>query len=237
MNLTPPPLSFDSHADAYEEDCSRGLALSGENKEFFARGRLRCLEEFRVRRGVAVPSRVIDFGCGIGDITHLLAERYPQATLLGVDASLRCIERARSRYASSRATFAGLEALDAADSPADLVHVNGVVHHVPAAARARLFSTLFSLLRPGGILALFENNPLNPGTRLVMSRIPFDRDAEPIVSWSVRRLAHAAGFECLQTSHLFFFPRFLAYLRPLEKRLTRFPLGAQYVVFARRPSR
>ena len=32
-------------------------------------------------------------------------------------------------------------------------------------------------LRPGGVFALWENNPWNPGTRLVMRRIPFDRNA------------------------------------------------------------
>lgn len=49
-----------------------------------------------------------------------------------------------------------------------------------------LFAAVFALavvdlvrrsLRPGGVFAFWEINPWNPGTRHVMSRIPFDRDA------------------------------------------------------------
>jgi hypothetical protein len=42
------------------------------------------------------------------------------------------------------------------------------------------------------------------------------------------------GFEVLRTEFLFIFPRAFRRLRPLERALTRFPLGAQYHVLCRK---
>jgi trans-aconitate methyltransferase len=228
---------FDSHADQYETDCMRGLAVSGESKEFFARGRLAYLEAAVRRLDGGRPQRIVDFGCGIGDVTALLAETYPQATVLGVDSSTRCIDRAKGAHAGGRVSFAPIGAsTEAPPASFDLLHMNGVVHHVPPADRRALMETVAGLVRPRGVVAVFENNPLNPGTRLVMSRIPFDKGTQPITAWGTRRLMRAAGLQIVETAYLFYFPRPLRALRWLEPFLTRVPLGAQYVVIATKPS-
>jgi hypothetical protein len=67
-----------------------------------------------------------------------------------------------------------------------------------------------------------------------MSRIPFDRGAVTISAPGARHLLRQAGFQIVRTDHLFFFPRILRRLRPLEKRLAFVPLGAQYLVLARK---
>jgi hypothetical protein len=88
----------------------------------------------------------------------------------------------------------------------------------------------------GGHLAFFDNNPWNPGTRLVMRRIPFDRDAIKISPTEAKGLIRLAGFEPLAAPRfLFFFPRVLGAFRVLESRLDRLPIGAQYLILARRP--
>jgi SAM-dependent methyltransferase len=225
--------TFDSHADQYEADCMRGLSVSGESKEFFARGRLDYLSAFMARAGLSGPRRIVDFGCGVGDVTARLAQTFPQSTVVGLDPSARCLERAARDFASSRVSFAviGEESGECLE-PADLLHLNGVLHHVAIADRPALMESLWKRVRPGGVLALFENNPLNPGTRIVMARIPFDRDAKPITAFGTRSLLRAAGFNVCKTAYLFYFPRFLRALRPVERFLTAVPLGAQYVVIA-----
>ena len=90
-------------------------------------------------------------------------------------------------------------------------------------------------LRPGGFAALWENNPWNPGTRWVMRRIPFDRDAQMLFPSALRRLARAAGLQVLHTRFAFIFPRMLSLLRPLERLLSPLPLGGQYVAWCRKP--
>lgn len=227
------PPQFDSHADDYEAQCASGLAVSGEPKEFFARGRLEMLRARWDRAGRTEPARVLDYGCGVGDVTALLAETFPRAQVLGLDPSERCVARARARFTGPRVSFETL-ADETEIAPCDLVHLNGVVHHVPPAERKRLFAHLAGLLAPAGVLVVFENNPWNPGARLVMSRIAFDRDAVPISAPALRGLVRGAGLRVCETRSLFWFPRPLAALRPLERFLVRVPFGAQYAVIAQR---
>jgi hypothetical protein len=87
---------------------------------------------------------------------------------------------------------------------------------------------------PGGVFALWENNPWNPGTRYIMSRVPFDKDAITMTPPETRRLLRATGFEIVRTDFLFVFPHLLRVLRPLERLLARLPLGGQYLVLARK---
>jgi hypothetical protein len=81
-------------------------------------------------------------------------------------------------------------------------------------------------LKPGGWFCFWENNPWNPGTRIVMSRIPFDRDAVTLSAPQASRLLRAAGFTVVTTDFLFIFPNFLRHCRPVEPWLCRLPLGA-----------
>jgi hypothetical protein len=87
---------------------------------------------------------------------------------------------------------------------------------------------------PGGMFALWENNPWNPGTRYIMSRVPFDKDAITMTPPETRRLLRNAGFEIVRTDFLFLFPHLLRALRPLERVLAPLPLGGQYLVLARK---
>ncbi len=81
---------------------------------------------------------------------------------------------------------------------------------------------------------MWENNPWNPGTRYVMSRIPFDRDAVTLTPREARALVRANGFDIVDTTFLFIFPRALRWLRALEPPLARLPFGAQYQVLCRK---
>ena len=89
-------------------------------------------------------------------------------------------------------------------------------------------------LRPGGIFSLWENNPWNPGTRYVMSRIPFDRDAVTLTPHEAVRLLKTGGFEILRRDSLFFFPKQLNWLRWIEPYLLRVQLRGQYQVLCRK---
>ena len=93
---------------------------------------------------------------------------------------------------------------------------------------------IYRVLRPNGMLAIFENNPWNIGARMVMARIPFDRDAHMLSPLLTAELLRQAGFEVLRTDSLFFFPRVLNGLRFSEPLLGWTRLGAQYLVLAAR---
>jgi len=227
-----PSAEFDRFAEEYDASLSRGLVLSGENKEFFARGRVAwmaaCLERLS-----AAPRTILDFGCGTGAATPLLLQLKGAESVLGVDISGRSIDQARTTAGSDRTSFRTLAEF-APEGDRELAFCNGVFHHIPVAERADAVALLHRALSAGGYLAFWENNPWNPGTRWVMSRIPFDRDAVMLWPGEARRMLQRGGFEVLHTSFQFVFPRPLSWLRRLEPSLAPFPLGAQYQILCRK---
>lgn len=223
--------AFDEYADDYEGALQRGLSVSGESSEYFMRERMVWLAKAVRARHVA-PARVMDFGCGTGNGVPFLRDVVGASSVVGVDTSERSLEQARTRY--PWAEFAVPAHVDSSPS-FDLIFTNGTFHHIPPSERAASLAYIRDRLRPGGLFALSENNPWNPGTQLIMRRIPFDRDAVKITAGEARRLLSSAGFDVLSVDFLFVFPRALQALRPLERHLSRWPLGGQYVVLARRP--
>jgi SAM-dependent methyltransferase len=222
---------FDEYASDYDAALERGISVSGESKEYFARNRIAWLSS-RLAALRERPARIMDYGCGTGAAVPVLIDVFSAQSVVGLDISPRSLEQAR--LASPRATFLSCDEY-VPQSSIDLVFCNGVFHHIRPQGRAAAVDYIYRSLRPGGVFALWENNPWNPGTRYVMSRIPFDRDTTPLSAPEARRLLGAGGFEILRTDYLFVFPRALAWLRPLEPPLSGVPLGAQYQVLCRRP--
>jgi SAM-dependent methyltransferase len=223
---------FDAYAAEYDALLARGISVSGEDKNYFASGRVvwlaRCLARLQKH-----PRTVMDFGCGTGSATPFLLKELKLDSLVGVDASVQSVAFAKRTH-GNRARFVSL-AEYRPEGLFDLVFCNGVFHHISPGDHVAAVDTVYSSLRPGGLFAFWENNPWNPGTRYVMRRIPFDRNATTLSPRAARRLLRGRGFEVMRTDFLFFFPRFLAWLRPLESGLPRLPLGAQYQILCQKP--
>ena len=224
---------FDAYASEYDAALAEGLSVSGESKKFFAQARVNhlagCLKELQFR-----PASILDFGCGTGTNTPFLLKLDGVASLIGVDISESSLNIARRGIPDQRAAFSVLDQYRP-DSRFDLVFTNGVFHHIPPAERDGAMDYIFRALRPGGLLAFWENNPWNPGTRYVMSRIPFDRDAITISAGEAQRMFRSGGLDVLRTDFLFIFPKLLGFLRNLEPLLSVFPFGAQYQLLCRKP--
>lgn len=229
------PARFDSYAEGYDSALNRALAASGEEKDFYARGRVQFLAESLERVGER-PGRMMDYACGIGSTTPLFLGLLGVSHVIGLDVSSRALEVATRTYGSTRATFLRPDEYRPAGD-LDLVYCNGAFHHIPVMERGAVVAYMARVLRPGGVLALWENNPFNPGTRFIMSRCEFDADAVLASPAGLRRLLVKSGFRIERTDFLFVFPRLLGWLRPLEKALSRLPFGGQYQVLARRTRR
>jgi trans-aconitate methyltransferase len=139
------------------------------------------------------------------ELPFLLSELMADS-LLAVDMSVESLAVAGRLHGSPRVRFVSLVEHQPAEHM-DLIFCNGVFHHIPVVDRSTAMKKVYSSLRPGGLFAFWENNPWNPGTRYVMGRIPFDRDAVTLSARAARRLLREGGFEVMHTDFLFFFPR------------------------------
>jgi len=217
---------FDAYADNYNELWANNIGASGEAPGYFLNYKLECLE----RAGVPVDEPLLDYGCGIGNLTSGLAARYHAVE--GYDPSTKCIDVARKRCPSVRfhTQVQGIE-----DEHFQTVVLAGILHHVTVAQRLEVMAKVRSKLRPGGQLVIFEQNPYNPLTRKAVAECPFDDDAILVWPHEIRRLVVDSRLQLERLDYIVFFPRPLSALRWLEPRLRWCFLGAQTMTRARKP--
>jgi trans-aconitate 2-methyltransferase len=119
----------------------------------FADQRARPFEDLLARVPAERPSRVVDLGCGPGNVTTLLAERWPEASVLGVDSSAEMIAAAERRAIPGRLGFehADLRTWQA-QSPVDVLITNATLQWVPG--HLELLPMLLGRLAPDGWFAM-----------------------------------------------------------------------------------
>lgn len=228
-----PQAEFDAYAANYDEALQRGLDLTGETKDYFAEGRVRWLRQRLAEQGQQ-PLSCLDFGCGTGTAAPFLQAGLGIRDYIGYDPSAASIQRAEQDVKSAGVRFTH-EASSLEPESVELAFCNGVFHHIPPEQRAGAAELVWRTLKRGGFFAFWENNRWNPIVHYIMSRVPFDHDAQMLFPFQARALLRAARFEMVGTDSCFVFPAALAPLRSLEPMLCKLPIGGQYLVLARKP--
>src|SRR5512137_1887389 len=106
---------------------------------------------------LTAPRVIVDLGCGTGNVTRLLAERFPGAAITGVDNSAAMLERAQGETRPGepiswcRADLAQWAPADGEPAP-DLVYSNAALHWLDD--HSRLFPRLLAAVAGGGVLAV-----------------------------------------------------------------------------------
>jgi ubiquinone/menaquinone biosynthesis C-methylase UbiE len=115
---------------------------------------------FFARYGIAGDSRILDAGCGTGEISSRLASLFADAHVTGVDIIDAHLELARSRYATLAPRLAfehrSIFELGFQDDAFDLTVCRHVLHSIPHPDRA--IAELTRVTRPGGYLHLLPED-------------------------------------------------------------------------------
>src|SRR5690348_16347036 len=123
--LEPPaPAKFDDCASNYDALHAESIAASGESTEYFARYKLACLQ----RLGLRSQGAVLDYGCGIGNLTEQLVTAFSDVHAFAL--SKKSLEVAQRR--ATGATFYE-SANELPNGRFEAIVVAGVLHHVPPA--------------------------------------------------------------------------------------------------------
>lgn len=113
--------------------------------------RLRPALELLGRVSLKSPRLIYDLGCGTGQVTRIIAERWPSATVCGVDHSREMLARAETEGGRVRWIEADIAAWSP-DEPPDLIYANATLHWLDG--HQELFPRLVGLLKAGGCLAV-----------------------------------------------------------------------------------
>lgn len=116
----------------------------------FAAERTRPCRDLVATITLDAPQRIMDLGCGPGNSTAVLAQRWQQAELLGLDNSEAMIATAK-KDAPGRNFVVGDIGSWSPDSPFDLVFSNAALQWVEN--HAALVPRLLSFVAPGGAMA------------------------------------------------------------------------------------
>ncbi|MDO8606928.1 MAG: methyltransferase domain-containing protein [Phaeospirillum sp.] len=116
----------------------------------FAQPRLRPAQDLLARIETGTPGRVVDLGCGTGNVTRLLAARWPQARVIGIDSSPEMLAVARG---GGGAEYALGDMGDwRPEAPVDVLFSNAALHWLDG--HGALFPRLLAMVAPGGTLAV-----------------------------------------------------------------------------------
>lgn len=171
------------------------------------------------RHGPEKVTEILDMGCSVGISTRSLHRFYQQRqshyqqrqshTVITQGLDLSAYMLAVAKFRDSEHLIhdwhhAPAEHTGFADQSFDLVTLQFVIHELPQDATQQIFAEIFRILRPGGCLAIVDNNPKSP----VIQNLPpvlftLMKSTEP---WSdeyytlnVEALLHSLGFTQLHT--------------------------------------
>jgi trans-aconitate 2-methyltransferase len=117
----------------------------------FADHRLRPALDLLARIPTDAPASVVDLGCGTGNVTERLVERWPNARVIGVDTSAEMLAEARQRKRAIAWEQSDLGRWTAS-APVDVLYSNAALHWL--GDHAALFPRLLAQISPTGVLAV-----------------------------------------------------------------------------------
>ncbi|MEV4319752.1 class I SAM-dependent methyltransferase [Actinocrispum sp. NPDC049592] len=154
-------------------------------------GLRRIHQEMITLAGLRDGHKVLDVGCGTGNLLRLTGKLHPGVELSGLDPDPKMLVRARRKVRGARLDRGFAQELPYADGSFDRVFSSLMLHHLDSASKDELLAEVRRVLRPDGLLvladAVFDKH--NHGRPRRMSELVRDNIGDGVA----RRIA-AAGF-------------------------------------------
>lgn len=226
---------FDKFAEEYQALHQDNIKLSGEGVDFFYEYKIKDLAYEARTAKLTGCLNILDFGAGVGNTIPYFCDYFTSSKITCLDVSSKSLSIAEKRFPKS-AEFVIFDGniIPLGDEEFDIVFSACVFHHIPHDQHDRLLKELYRVLRPGGVLVIFEHNPLNPLTQYVVNTCEFDENAVLIGASKFMKSIERAGYSSVFKVYRVFFPRLFRKLRWIERYLKWLPLGAQYYVTAKK---
>lgn len=149
---TPGHEQVSAYYDGHARDVQQRVGLNRRHRSIFRR---------LLKSGLHRSHRVLEVGCGVGQLTGLMAAYLKQGSVHAVDISSGAIELARRRCAHvGQVSF---EVGDMSDfrgqGPFDRILLPDVLEHIPVEQHAALFRTLARHLAPDGLVCIHIPDP------------------------------------------------------------------------------
>jgi SAM-dependent methyltransferase len=229
-----PVWDFDTYADDYVSSVDQSVSFTGRDSAFFARRKVEMLE-FLAERTVGMLSdlSVLDVGCGTGTTDRFLVDHV--GALSGVDVSQEMLTLAAEAVPRATYEWYNGEKLPFPDGTFDVAVTICVLHHVPLSTRAKFVAELYRVTRPGGLIAIFEHNPVNPLTRHAVNSCELDDGVVLVKGREAAAYLDGAGASDVSRTDFLFTPLGGSLGQRVDATFSKVPLGGQYVVSARVP--
>jgi SAM-dependent methyltransferase len=226
-------VSFDDYIETYKKEIQESINFIGQDVDFFIELKADLLTGLATKN-LENPENIklLDIGSGVGLVDRYLKKRFKN--LQGVDVEAGVVEKARKNNPEiDYSLYDGIR-LPFDDNTFDMTFAVNVVHHVPPQNWQNFLNEMYRVLKPGGIAAVFEHNPVNPLTRIAVARCEFDRDAVLLNHSEIISLFKTSGFDITEDKYIVFFPFKANLFRGIERMLSWFPLGAQHYAAGRK---
>jgi trans-aconitate 2-methyltransferase len=140
------------------------------------------------RIDAAEPSRVVDLGCGPGNLTRLLPQRWPGAEVVGVDLSVEMIAKARAADIDGVRFEVGDVGAWQAEGPVDVLLSNATLQWVPD--HLDLLPELVAQVAPGGWFAFQVPGNFGAPSHVLLHELSADFRFSPYLQGIAPRPTH-----------------------------------------------
>ena len=226
--LNPDPTSpefFDDLSDDYEKAVTHGTMLVDGDDQYLTRYKIELAKEIKPEANF-----ILDFGSGVGLSQKYIQKLFPGSNYSAADTSKKSLEKLKSNFPNVITKNPDKLFLEDKNYY-DLIFVSCVFHHIKPIERKTILAALCDCLAEGGSLIIFEHNPYNPLTQIVVKTSPIDKGVVLITKSELCSLGSQLSNISCSWGYTVFFPGFLRKLRKYERRyLHKFWLGAQYYV-------